>query len=176
MLAGAREVLAERGFGGFSIDEVARRSGAGKPTIYRWWPTRSDLLLAVYEAERAARVVEPDTGHVADDLAGFVRATLAAWRETPSGHALRGLIAEAQDSEAALLALWERFLPGWIRPLRALFGTAARRGEVDAADIEILVELVSGLLWRRLLTGQIDDDRTSLERMARIVTSGRGRR
>lgn len=176
ILSAAHDVLAEGGFAAFSIDAVARRSGAGKPTIYRWWPTRADLLFAVYEADRASRLAEPDTGKLADDLAGLMRAFLASWRDTPAGHALRGLVAEAQSSEAALLVLWERFTPLWSRPLRAVFGLAARRGEIDAVDSDLLVELAAALLWRRLLTGQIDDDRASLERAARILGSGRGRK
>lgn len=176
MLAAAREILAERGFGGFSFDEVARRAGAGKPTLYRWWPTRADLLVDVHAAERAARLDEPGTGSLAGDLAAFARSLLAVWRETPAGHALRGLVAEAQSSEAALLALWERLLPSWVRPIRAIFGEAARRGEVDPADIEILIELYSGILWRRLLTGQTDDDRAGIERIARLLASARGRK
>ncbi|MBV9078575.1 MAG: helix-turn-helix transcriptional regulator, partial [Methylobacteriaceae bacterium] len=83
VVAAARDVLAERGFGGFSIDEVARRAGAGKPTIYRWWPTRADLLLAVYERERAARLPPPETGTLPGDLTAFTRGLFAAWRESP---------------------------------------------------------------------------------------------
>jgi AcrR family transcriptional regulator len=176
ILAAAREVLAERGFGGFSIDEVARRAGAGKPTIYRWWPSRADLLLEIYSAEHAARPVAPQTGSLSGDLAALARAFLSAWRSSPAGQALRGLVAEAQGSERALVALWERFMPAWSQPIRAAFGEGARRGEVDAADIEVLSQLFSGFLWRRLLTGQTDDDRAAIDRMARILASGRGRK
>jgi AcrR family transcriptional regulator len=176
VLAAAREVLAERGFAGFSIDEVARRAGAGKPTIYRWWPSRADLLVEVYLGDRAARLPEPDTGNLPADLTALARAILSGWRGSPAGQALRGLIAEAQGSEAALVALWERLMPGWDQPIRAVFGQAARRGEVEAADIDVLSELYSGFLWRRLLTGQTDDDRAAIERMARILASGRGRK
>ncbi len=176
VIAAARDLLAERGFAGFSIDEVARRAGAGKPTIYRWWPHRADLLLEVYSAEPAVRVTDPDTGSLSGDLAALARAFLAAWRGSPAGEALRGLIAEAQGSEAALAVFWERFLPAWTQSIRALLGRAARRGEIEPADIDAVAELYSGFLWRRLLTGQTDDDRTSIERMARILASGRGKK
>lgn len=168
--------MSERGVSGFSIDEVARRAGAGKPTIYRWWPSRADLLADVYTAERAARLVEPDAGSLERDLVAFARASFSAWRETPAGAALRGILAEAQTSEAALLTLWERFMPLWLGPVRTIFGRAARRGEVEPGDIELVIELYSGFLWRRLLTGQTDDDRAGIERASRILASGRGRK
>ena len=176
IVAAARDVLADSGVGGFTIDAVVRRAGAGKPTVYRWWPTKADLLVEVYLSERAARIGEPDGGSLPGDLAAFARATFAAWRETPAGGALRALLAEAQGSDAGLLALWEKLMPVWLRPVRATFGDAARRGEVEPADIELAIELFSGWLWRRLLTGQIDDDRAGIERLARIVASGRGRK
>lgn len=175
IVAAARDLLAEVGFSGFSIDAVARRAGAGKPTIYRWWPSRTDLLVAVYERERAARLGEPETGSLKGDLAAHARALFAAWRETPAGHALRGIVAEAQSAEPALMSLWERLLPALVRPIRAILGDAARRGEIDPADTEMLAELASGFLMRRLLTGQIDDDRAAIERMSRILATGRGR-
>lgn len=175
IVAAARDLLGEVGFGGFSIDAVARRAGAGKPTIYRWWPSRTDLLVAVYEREHAARLAEPETGSLKGDLAAHIRALLAAWRETPAGHALRGIVAEAQAAEPALVLLWDRLLPTLSRPIRAMLGDAARRGEVDPADTEMLAELASGFLLRRLLTGQIDDDRAAVERMSRILATGRGR-
>ena len=45
VLATAFELLSESGVGGFSVDEVARRSGVAKTTIYRQWPTREALVL-----------------------------------------------------------------------------------------------------------------------------------
>ena len=52
----ARAILAEKGYAGFSIDAVSRRAGAGKPTIYRWWKNRADLLMEVYAAEKAGEL------------------------------------------------------------------------------------------------------------------------
>jgi AcrR family transcriptional regulator len=40
-LAAAYELLTEAGLSGVSFDEVSRRSGVAKTTIYRYWPTRS---------------------------------------------------------------------------------------------------------------------------------------
>jgi AcrR family transcriptional regulator len=50
LLAAAREVV--RGSGSqFAMDEVARRAGVGNATLYRHFPTRGDLLVAVYADE-----------------------------------------------------------------------------------------------------------------------------
>lgn len=50
LLAAARELFAERG-PDVPLDDVARRAGVGNATLYRHFPTRSDLLVAVYADE-----------------------------------------------------------------------------------------------------------------------------
>jgi len=57
LLAAARELVAERG-AEVPMDEVAKRAGVGNATLYRHFPTRADLLVAVYadEIDRLARL------------------------------------------------------------------------------------------------------------------------
>ncbi|WP_169951685.1 TetR/AcrR family transcriptional regulator [Microbispora sp. H11081] len=52
LLAAARELVAESG-PEVALDEVARRAGVGNATLYRHFPTRADLLVAVYADEVA---------------------------------------------------------------------------------------------------------------------------
>lgn len=50
LLTAAREVLAEAG-NEAALDLIARRAGVGNATLYRHFPTREDLLVAVYAVE-----------------------------------------------------------------------------------------------------------------------------
>jgi AcrR family transcriptional regulator len=50
LLAAARELITEAG-NEVALDEVARRAGVGNATLYRHFPTRADLLVAVYADE-----------------------------------------------------------------------------------------------------------------------------
>ncbi|GAA3926830.1 TetR/AcrR family transcriptional regulator [Actinoplanes auranticolor] len=52
LTATAREIFAERGHD-VALDEIARRAGVGNATLYRHFPTRSDLIVAVYSREVA---------------------------------------------------------------------------------------------------------------------------
>jgi AcrR family transcriptional regulator len=52
LLAAARELLDESG-SDVALDEVARRASVGNATLYRHFPTRGDLLVAVYADEVA---------------------------------------------------------------------------------------------------------------------------
>ncbi|MGL4291261.1 MAG: TetR/AcrR family transcriptional regulator [Phreatobacter sp.] len=174
VLAAARALLIERGYAGFSIDEVARRAGAGKPTIYRWWPTKADLFIDVYAEDKTASIAGPDTGSLAGDLTAFTRALWTFWRDSPSGRAFRALVAEAQASEAALDALRNKFLPERLDHPRHIFARSAERGEIAAADVEILLTLYVGFNWFQLLTGRIDDDAAAIERMADAIVRAGG--
>ena len=172
ILAAARALLAERGYAGFSIDEVARRAGAGKPTIYRWWPTKADLFMDVYCAEKSAAMPARKSSGLARDLTAYTRDLWKFWRETPSGRAFRALIAEAQANDAALEVLSAKFLPDRTQGVRAMFNRAAEAGEIEVADVDLLMQLYLGFNWFHLLTGRIDDDPETIRRMTRLLTGG----
>lgn len=53
IVAAGREVFAERGLD-VPMEEVARRAGVGVGTLYRRFPTRADLVAAVFEAKMDA--------------------------------------------------------------------------------------------------------------------------
>src|SRR5580765_2309837 len=66
-LAATYELLTEVGLSGLSVDEVSRRSGVAKTTIYRHWPERSTLLLEAC-MQFSPRMQTPNTGSLKGDL------------------------------------------------------------------------------------------------------------
>jgi AcrR family transcriptional regulator len=170
ILEAAEAVLAEAGHAGFSIEAVARRARAGKPTIYRWWPSKAALLLDVYQRQK--RFSYPDTGRLEDDLAGFLGNLMANWRDTASGSIFRSILAEAQSDEGAAKAL-AAYAAGRRAETGKMIERAKARGEV-AADIdpEIVAELLSAFAWGRLLTGRLEASEEQLTAVARAVMHG----
>jgi AcrR family transcriptional regulator len=76
ILAAAIDVLAENGFDGMTIDMVAARAKAGKATLYRRWPSKSDLVLDAVACMKAADLVPgelPDTGSLRGDLIALMK-------------------------------------------------------------------------------------------------------
>ncbi|RAZ86656.1 TetR family transcriptional regulator [Mesorhizobium hawassense] len=166
----AEAVLREAGYAGFSIEAVARRARAGKPTIYRWWPSKAALLIEVYQRQK--RVEMPDTGNIEDDLAGFLGNLFAHWRDTSSGNIFRSLVAEAQSDETAAAALAE-YSKGRRGHTGLMIERAKARGEV-APDVDagIVADLIASYAWRHLLSNRLDEDDAAIHEAVRYVVRG----
>ena len=54
ILEATRRVIAERGSGKLTLSAIAATAGVSRPTLYRWFPTKTALLdaLTIYEEER----------------------------------------------------------------------------------------------------------------------------
>ncbi len=53
ILSAARRAVAERGPGKLKLSAVAAAAGVSRPTLYRWFPTKTDLLAALTEFEKS---------------------------------------------------------------------------------------------------------------------------
>jgi AcrR family transcriptional regulator len=62
------EELAEVGYGALTIDDVARRAGVNKTTVYRRWPTKEDLVTTALLALPDEYFAMPNTGTIRGDL------------------------------------------------------------------------------------------------------------
>lgn len=166
ILEAARELLVEEGLGGFSIEAVARRARAGKPTIYRWWPNRTLLLLAVY-AGLKEEVPQADTGTLEGDVRAFIANLLAFWRETPAGPVFKSVIAAAQaDPEASAV------LAAYHRERHAETAQRFARHGLDMNAAGLLTELAVDYCWARLLVDELDASNEEIARVAAALTRG----
>jgi AcrR family transcriptional regulator len=173
ILQAAAAILQEKGYANFTIEEVARRSGASKSTIYRWWSNKMGLLFDSYAGESEKKLVIPDFGNVEKEIIFLVRFIWRFWRETPSGQAFKLMIAEAQTDPSAVAEWRTRFLPERRKILLFVLHRAADRGELRSdIDFETVIDIMFGYSWYRLLTGQIDDDLTVISTMVREVVQG----
>jgi AcrR family transcriptional regulator len=77
-------VLDESGYGGLTLEEVARHAGTSKPAIYRRWPSRQRLVLAAL-GQRLGPARAPDTGCTLCDLDECLKVFVAAFRRMPPG-------------------------------------------------------------------------------------------
>src|SRR5919201_2607397 len=100
ILTAAFQLVGDVGYAGLTIEGIAARSGAGKQTIYRWWPSKADVLLDALATKADLHVPIPDEGSYAADLRAFLEASFRLGRDRRVIDVLRALMAHAQiDAE-----------------------------------------------------------------------------
>jgi AcrR family transcriptional regulator len=157
----ATEVLAKEGPTRFTIEAVAKLAGCGKPTIYRWWPSRPALLLEVYDQAVEQELTEPEGKDLAKDLGAMMRQVWRFWRTESKGSMYRLILSEMMLEEEGARYLREVFIPRRQAFTALAFQAAIDRGEIPPdTDIKLLMDLLYGYSIFRMITRQIDDDQT----------------
>ena len=77
VLRATQAALAQDGYDALSIEDVARRAGVHKTTVYRRWPSKAELVADTMRERSTERVEVPDTGTLAGDLRALARAVAA---------------------------------------------------------------------------------------------------
>lgn len=164
LLAAAKEIFDEQGVDA-PLDDVARRAGVGNATMYRHFPTRRELIIAVYAdevtelcARGEALLGEMPAGDALFDWLRMFVAHVATKRE------LALVLADDHDGQrSALFRRWHEAMHSTASALLARAQQAgAVRAEVSASD---LLALANGTA----LTG-VDSDQT--ERLLLLVRHG----
>jgi len=164
------ELLTESGLGGFSVDEVARRSGVAKTTIYRHWPTRSALVIdACSQLSTEQRV--PDTGSFEGDITAFLM-SIADLLCTARWSSIVPSIVDAAEREPALAEIHSSIQMGHTAPLQAIIARAARNGEIPTStDSSAMIAALLGPLFYRRWFSREPLDETFVKAVANKVIS-----
>lgn len=161
-LDAAREVLADQGVAGFTVDAVAHRSGVAKTTIYRHWPSGNHLLLDTVDCS-IEPVPTPNTGNLRGDLIELYR-QLMAMSADPG---LRGLMLDliaASTRDPELAQLKQEMINQRFHPTRTILELAQHRGELaEGIDLELASDLVEGLVFFRRMIRDVLVDGDELE-------------
>jgi AcrR family transcriptional regulator len=126
ILDAALAMLRAGGYRALSLDEVARRAGTAKTSIYRRWPSKAALAAEIVRREATPQHDPSDGGAAVRAFDELMNGTL--------GGVVASLIGEAQDS-AETLAIVQSLLAPYRQP-----------GD-DARDL-----LLGGILFRRLVS------------------------
>jgi len=155
ILTAAYEMTSEIGYQDVTIEGIAARAGAGKQTVYRWWPTKADILLEALAVKADLRISVADHGSLAADLGGFLRDSADLLAHPGVVAALRSLMSEAQRDPD----FRQRFQAGFLQKrrdaLHILFSRAGERGDMpEHLDSDLCLDLVFGLIWYRVLAAE----------------------
>jgi AcrR family transcriptional regulator len=152
VIEAAGELLFEEGMAGFTFEKVARRSGASKMTLYKWWPSKGALALDGYFKKVEPVLTFPDTGDIRADLRTQLHTFVRVIGDSPAGPAIAELIGQAQTDPELKTAYLQRYSS----PRRTLaveaMEQAKQRGQLRAdLDPETIVDQLWGACYHRLL-------------------------
>jgi AcrR family transcriptional regulator len=165
ILAAALELFAERGFHGTAVPLVADKAGVGAGTLYRHFPTREALILAVYQHD-----VQRLTESVDDVLARHKPLdALVVWLERLADYVrLKHGLGEALNTAAAQEVVNSTYAPVTAaigKLLQACEEAGAVRAGLDPGDVLLLM----GFLWR---VGPGPDGNDQARRVMEMVIGG----
>ena len=171
ILRAAFEIATEGGYGALTIEGIAARAGVGKQTIYRWWPTKADVLLEAGAAKAELRVPLGDHGSYAADLRAFLVASYKMGNDRGLADLLRALMAEAQLDET----FGERFRTAFLQrrrdALQTIIDRARERGDLPAhPSPAVAMDIVFGTIWYRVLATHKRLDKALVDDLVRVLT------
>jgi AcrR family transcriptional regulator len=144
-------LLQEKSVRDLTMEEVAKRAKVGKPTLYKWWPTKATLVLAMLCERMAPNLEKPSDLTAEASLRFRVRSLIDAFNG-PFGQIVAGLIAESQSEPG----MQQQFFDRWVRPRRTATIADLQRGKQAGelgpeAEPELLNDAIFGAIYYRLL-------------------------
>jgi AcrR family transcriptional regulator len=164
------QLLTEQGYL-FTVDDVARRAGVHKTTVYRRWDTKPQLVAAAIDRLAANTIEIRTTGDAAADLRSLAVQVARALRSTAGRNALRATFAAAASDDALTTVVRDFFARRYaeaIPLIRSGVRAGTIRGDVDPV-----------LLWQAMVNPMhlnaicgVDTDDDSARALVDLVLAG----
>lgn len=158
--------LADQGYGRLSMEAVAKRAGVGKSALYRRWPSKEGMIMAVVADFSVPRAEVADTGSLEGDLRATLQA-LIEWLTDPLfSRILPDLVAEGMRNPA--VAAGSRDGIGGPRRQygEVVLRRAIARGELPAdLDLELALDVLAAPIYWRLTVRRAAAEPDYLDRL-----------
>jgi AcrR family transcriptional regulator len=157
ILEATLDVLAETGYEGMTVDMVAVRAGAARATVYRRWPTKTDLVLDALKRLGPGTVdleLLPDTGTLRGDCIALIQPDTSAESERRV-RVISGLQSVAGRDERIAGVLTDGGMEPWIEANRILIQRAVHRGEYGPVDVDALAQVLPLMCTCRVAVQQL---------------------
>jgi AcrR family transcriptional regulator len=144
----ARAVFAELGLEA-PLDEVARRAGTGNATLYRRFPTRGDLIGAVFAESMAEHLDAVEAGLAdADPWEGFASYIQAVAAMQARDRGIADLVTMDLSPAPEIEDLRSRAFDGLVRLVGRAHAAGVLRADFVTQDVVVLMMANAGLVER----------------------------
>ena len=163
IVAAALDVFGEKGFAGARIEEIAKRAGVSKGTLYLYFETKADIFRAVVQEAVKPNIEALERTVLALDLPfeALVRTLLPRFAEMvtaiPVGTVVKMVVGESRNFPELAKVWHDEIVLKAITLLAGLIGRAQERGELRAGEprlhaFSIMGPMLMGVLWRETFT------------------------
>jgi AcrR family transcriptional regulator len=143
------DLISERGYGNFTVGDVATRAGVADSSVYRRWGNLESLLTDVALTRLNAQSPMPDTGSLAGDLRTYA-AQVAREITGPDGLLLvRLAVALSSIGEKGVRAR-DDLRDERTRQLQTMLDRAVERGEQAPDALDVLDHILAPMYIRVL--------------------------
>ncbi len=162
VLAATLAELTGTGYAALTVDNVARRAGVHKTTIYRRWKDRESLVADAVTDLAATQVPFPDTGDIDADLRRLAR-SFVAFLNSPTGQAVAAATLSDAGRIPEITEAKHRFFEDRFQRAQPVVSGAVARGELpaDTDPAELVRTLVAPIYLRLLVTAEPIDTTTA---------------
>ena len=172
ILAATIQLLSEKPLRDISMEEIARKAGVGKATIYKWWPSKAYVALDAFLKKINRMVPMPDTGSVRRDILEQLRSQMAFFK-SPAGRILGQFVAECQSDKEFASLFRKRFLKPRREAAGVIFDRGVDRGEIDQnLNRELVLDLIYGSAIYRMIVGHAPIESKLADEIASILFCG----
>jgi AcrR family transcriptional regulator len=151
ILEAATEVFAEKGLAAARLEDIARRAGVSKGTIYLYFPNKEELFremvrqLVIANIERAERALDDDATSAGDQLRRYIRAHWAFQRSTLFQALLKFLHSELHQHPDLAEFYFREVVMRALRLLAAIIRRGIAAGEFRQVDPDVAARMFAAL-------------------------------
>ncbi|GLY03902.1 MULTISPECIES: TetR/AcrR family transcriptional regulator [Actinoplanes] len=156
ILDATRDELTLHGYDKLSIDRIAAAAGAGKQTVYRWYPSKVALVADCLLADRVFDGVAPiaDTGDLDHDLRVWLGAFAAQFDRPDTAAFIRAATAAAAESDEVAVRFYEQSTAAAEAALADRLRAGEQAGQLRPGAAAATAQSLIGAMLYRLLTRQ----------------------
>jgi AcrR family transcriptional regulator len=172
VLRATSELMLEVGVRAMTTEGIAKRSGASKATIYKWWPNKYAVAIEAFLSAMFAESADPDTGSAREDFRRALRGMMRFYA-SPSGRVFAQLVGEAQFAPQVAAELRDRLVGSRRQLVRAIWDRGVARGELRPdVDPEAAIDVVFGPAMYRLVAGHAPLDDAAADAIVAVAMGG----
>lgn len=150
ILDATRTLLLEFGYQRLTMEGVAKRSGASKATVYRWWPTKGALVLDAAGDEIAIGTV-PDTGNTREELQIAISQLIETFCKPVASIVIFAAITTVEADPSMAATFRDEYVYPWRVSAAKAIERGIARGELAVGDTQFVLDVIVGTVFQRTL-------------------------